>query len=106
MAGAGLGLGVAFAGQMANAGQAGPPQTPAPGIPGAGGGMAPGGAPTAGGAGAITCGKCGHQVAPGKFCADCGAPLAAPGPKFCSNCGGQMPGGAKFCSGCGTAVPA
>jgi membrane protease subunit (stomatin/prohibitin family) len=97
MAGAGLGVGVAFAGQMASSVHPQQqPQQPAPGIPGAG--------QQAGGPGAVTCAKCGHQVAPGKFCADCGAPMAAAGPKFCSNCGQQVAAGGKFCSGCGTAV--
>jgi membrane protease subunit (stomatin/prohibitin family) len=72
------------------------------------GGFTPvGGAPAAaqGGAASVTCPKCSKTVAPGKFCAECGSPLAAAGPKFCSGCGTQLAGGAKFCSGCGAASP-
>lgn len=99
LAGAGLGVGLAMAGQMANAMNPGAPQAPArpAGIPG---GAAPGGAA------AVTCPACQKTVAPGKFCAECGKPLAAAGPKFCSNCGTQMAAGAKFCAECGTQVPA
>lgn len=32
------------------------------------------------------------------------APTAAPGAKFCSNCGQALPAGAKFCPNCGFAV--
>lgn len=56
----------------------------------------------------------GMEAAPapaGKFCKDCGTPLA-PEAKFCFNCGAaqanncpacgaQLPSGAKFCSNCG-----
>jgi membrane protease subunit (stomatin/prohibitin family) len=91
LAGAGLGVGVAIAGNMMN-----------PGQQAAGGRAQPiGGTPVAGGASGITCGKCNATVAPGKFCAECGAPMAAAGPKFCAGCGTQMAG--KFCSGCGQA---
>src|SRR4030095_4776587 len=40
-------------------------------------------------------------VNPGKFCAECGATLAAK-KAFCSNCGQEMAAGAKFCAECGT----
>jgi membrane protease subunit (stomatin/prohibitin family) len=49
----------------------------------------------------VTCGACNRVVAPGKFCAECGAALA-PKPKFCANCGFKLEGGAKFCPECGT----
>lgn len=49
----------------------------------------------------VTCGNCKKVVAPGKFCAECGQPLAQ-GPKFCSNCGTKLADGAKFCPECGT----
>ncbi len=97
LAGAGLGLGMAMAGQFAQAMQPGAAR------PAAAPGLAP---QTAGGVATVTCGKCGQSVAPGKFCAECGAPLAAPGPKFCSGCGQPWAPGAKFCAGCGTSLNA
>ena len=78
LAGAGLGVGFAMAQAMA----------PRPAAPAAG----------------VTCGKCGHAVAGGKFCAECGAPLDAAGPKLCSGCGQPSAPTVKFCSGCGTAT--
>ena len=48
--------------------------------------------------GLVVCPKCGAKVAKGKFCLECGAPLA---PK-CPNCGKDVPAGAKFCLECGT----
>jgi len=63
------------------------------------GAQTPAGQATAGGG--VTCAKCGKVVAPGKFCAECGAPLAT-GPKFCANCGTKLADGAKFCPECGT----
>jgi membrane protease subunit (stomatin/prohibitin family) len=83
--GAGLGVGMAIANQMIKS-----PAAPA----------APAG--TLGGGATVACGKCGKSVAPGKFCAECGAPLTAAGPKFCSGCGQPWTPGSKFCSGCGT----
>lgn len=95
LAGAGLGMGMAMASQMMNnqygaqQGQQQPqPQTP----------------PTQMGANMVTCGSCSAQVSPGKFCAECGKPLAAAGPKFCTGCGAQLAG--KFCGECGTPAPA
>ena len=56
-------------------------------------------------AGAQTkCGKCGAAQAAGKFCQECGNPLAAQ-KKFCTGCGGELAGAAKFCANCGTAAP-
>jgi predicted amidophosphoribosyltransferase len=53
----------------------------------------------------VTCGKCNARQPGGKFCAECGAPLAQP-KKFCVSCGGELAAGAKFCPGCGTAAGA
>jgi membrane protease subunit (stomatin/prohibitin family) len=97
LGGAGLGVGLAMAQQMAGAAQPGRPQQPAPGIPGVGAQQA---------VTQVQCPKCQKQVAPGKFCAECGGPLAQAGPKFCSGCGAQITAGSKFCSGCGAASPA
>jgi membrane protease subunit (stomatin/prohibitin family) len=89
LAGAGLGMGMAMAGNMMNnqyaaQGQNQPqPQTPNSGMSTA----------------SVTCGECGKSVNPGKFCAECGKPMAV-GPKFCTSCGGQVAG--KFCGDCGT----
>ena len=47
----------------------------------------------------VECGACGANVAPGKFCSECGTPLAEK-KKFCSECGSAVSG--KFCSECGT----
>ena len=90
--GAGLGMGFAMAGNMMGMMQPGQQQmaqqpqvnTPVPNQMG----------------GQQKCGGCGATVAPGKFCAECGKPMAAPGPKFCSNCGKPVSG--KFCGECGT----
>ena len=53
----------------------------------------------------VTCGKCNAKQPGGKFCAECGAPLAQ-AKKFCVTCGGELAAGAKFCPGCGTAANA
>ncbi|MEZ4440125.1 MAG: SPFH domain-containing protein [Polyangiaceae bacterium] len=58
--------------------------------------------------GAVACRGCGFQNnGGGKFCANCGQPLAPPAPPpqqggFCSNCGSGLAAGAKFCANCGT----
>jgi membrane protease subunit (stomatin/prohibitin family) len=58
-------------------------------------------APTAAG-GKTTCPKCNASVPVGKFCSECGGPLAAASAKkFCSACGVEI-GVAKFCANCGT----
>lgn len=55
--------------------------------------------------GKITCGKCSASVPAGKFCQECGSPLAvAPAKKFCTGCGTEI-GAAKFCANCGTPAP-
>jgi membrane protease subunit (stomatin/prohibitin family) len=54
--------------------------------------------------GGAVCGSCQfNNAGGGKFCANCGQPLAPPPPamQFCTNCGTQNAAGAKFCSGCG-----
>jgi membrane protease subunit (stomatin/prohibitin family) len=97
LAGAGLGMGMAMAQQFQQSMQ---PR-------GAGAATSPATAPqTPGGVAGVTCGKCGAGVGPGKFCSECGAPLAPPGPKFCSGCGQPWTVGAKFCPGCGTSINA
>jgi hypothetical protein len=80
-------------GQMAQAAQGAMAPKAAPAA-------APAAAPGAGG-GLVQCTACKAQVAPGKFCAECGATLA-PAKKFCASCGVELVGAAKFCSGCGT----
>jgi membrane protease subunit (stomatin/prohibitin family) len=112
LGGAALGVGFGMAGmfqqqamgQQQQQGQPGPqgyPQgQPAAGQPGALQGAAtPAGQAATGGG--VTCPKCAKVVAPGKFCAECGATLAL-GPKFCGNCGAKVAGAAKFCAECGT----
>ena len=49
------------------------------------------------------CPKCGVEAAPGKrFCADCGAPL----PIRCPKCGAEAEAGKPFCAGCGARLDA
>src|SRR5262249_60357597 len=73
-AGTGAGLGVGFA--MANMfSQQARPGAPSPAAPQT--------------AGQVACPACGAQVAPGKFCAACGKPMAA-AKRFCSQCGGEL----------------
>ena len=97
--GAGLGMGMTMANMMG--------QT-----------MAGGGAQNSGDSSAaalVTCPSCGKQVAPGKFCPECGKPLGLtcpkcgtvvpPGTKFCPECGTKI-GGGKTCSKCGADIPA
>jgi membrane protease subunit (stomatin/prohibitin family) len=110
LGGAGLGVGFGMAGmfqQQAMAAQQTIPAHGQQGYPQGGGQGAPGslaGAPTPAGqatSGAgVTCAGCGKVVAPGKFCPECGKPLAQ-GPKFCSQCGAKLGDGAKFCPECG-----
>ena len=51
-----------------------------------------------------TGGQCQTVQVAGKFCQECGTPLAA-SKKFCTGCGGELAGAAKFCANCGTAAP-
>ena len=48
-----------------------------------------------------SCPHCNARVEGGKFCPECGKPLAA-AKAFCSNCGKEMAANAKFCGDCGT----
>ncbi len=49
----------------------------------------------------MRCGACGRESPDGKrFCADCGAPLAA----SCSSCGAELVAGKRFCGDCGAPV--
>ncbi|MBX3275582.1 MAG: SPFH domain-containing protein [Sandaracinaceae bacterium] len=79
---------------------------PPPGYPPPGGAAPPGwpqpGAPPAAAGGNVTCGSCGANVPPGRFCAECGGSLAPPGPKPCPACNTVAAPGAKFCANCGT----
>lgn len=90
--GVGFGMANMFQGQQQQA-QANPAPQDQPGA-------LKGDQPSAGDSG-VTCGACNKNVAPGKFCAECGKPLAT-GPKFCGNCGHKLNPGAKFCPECGT----
>ncbi|MEO5728874.1 MAG: zinc ribbon domain-containing protein, partial [Byssovorax sp.] len=101
----GMGMGNMMAG--AQQPQGAPPQfMPQHQQPGAGGPQAGGypSAPTAAG-GKVACPKCSASVPMGKFCAECGTPLAmAAAKKFCTGCGSET-GTAKFCANCGTPAP-
>lgn len=93
LAGAGLGLGLGMAAQMMNnmqQGRAAPASSPTPATP----------ATTMS---HVTCPACSQSVVPGKFCPECGKPLPAAGPRFCTGCGKPVVG--KFCGECGTAAP-
>ncbi len=95
--GAQMGVGVAMAAGMAGA----MPQFPQPGQAGAP--AQPQFVP--GGGAEVTCAKCHAKQPGGKFCAECGGPLAQP-KKFCTGCGGELGASAKFCANCGTAAVA
>lgn len=117
-AGLGVGFGMAhmFAQQAPGMMQPGGPQGPQGGFQqGAQTGAAPGQLGPAtpapgGGAGQPTegagtkCPHCSAVVVPGKFCAECGKPLA-PEKRFCPSCGIEAGPKAKFCAGCGTKMP-
>lgn len=45
------------------------------------------------------CPHCGEKTAPGKFCSECGKPLAAE--VECPRCGAKTKAGSRFCSECG-----
>jgi membrane protease subunit (stomatin/prohibitin family) len=107
MGGAGLGVGFGLAQMM---GQQMQQQSKQPGGPQGGFAQPPGGYPqpsspqpgaAAAAAALVVCPGCGKQVAPGKFCAECGKPLAE-GKKFCPKCGAEVKPASKFCSECGT----
>ena len=51
----------------------------------------------------VACAQCGAALAPDKkFCADCGAPVAAK--SVCANCAAELLPGKKFCADCGAPV--
>jgi membrane protease subunit (stomatin/prohibitin family) len=98
LAGAGvqMAMGAAMAGAMVG-GQQRPPQAgAAPNFPV--------GQPAAGGV-PVTCSKCNAVQPAGKFCSECGNPLASM-KKFCTGCGGEVAAAAKFCANCGTSAVA
>ena len=104
----GVGFGMAGMFQQQQAQGQGAPQSP-PGQPqgqqpAGGPGALQGTAPEAGGEGGITCPACNAAVSSGKFCAECGKPLA-PEKRFCPSCGVEVGAKAKFCAGCGTKMP-
>lgn len=97
--GAGLGMGLAVGQQIANQQSGAQPQVNLPGDPPPTGNSTQNRSPSSD---LVTCGECESQVSPGKFCSECGSPLAPPKPKtkFCSECGSEVSG--NFCSECGT----
>jgi membrane protease subunit (stomatin/prohibitin family) len=50
----------------------------------------------------VACPQCGAKTTGGKFCGDCGAPLAVK--TTCAGCGHVMDGKPKFCPDCGAKV--
>jgi len=101
-----MAVGMGMAGVMAqNMARPQGPQFPAPGMMPPQGQVAPvaappqAAAPTAA-AGLTRCPKCGASVPFGRFCAECGGPLAVPQKRFCAACGAEVAG--KFCANCGT----
>src|SRR5207237_920694 len=90
LAGAGMGVGFGMASMFQQQAQQ-PPSQQQPTLP-------------AGGVGQVSCPKCNAKVAPGKFCAECGATLAEK-KAFCSECGKPMAPGTKFCAECGAKQP-
>ena len=103
---AGAGMQMAIGVGMANAMQAGGGGFNVAGQGGQGQGQqqqaqaptfTPGGAMT-------TCARCNTRQPGGKFCAECGGPLAQ-AKKFCTGCGNET-GTAKFCANCGTSANA
>lgn len=87
--GAQMAVGVGMAGMFQQGFQPPPPAQRVQAAPGA----------------SVACAKCGFAGSGGKFCANCGNPLAppAPQPAFCANCGQPVQG--KFCANCGTPMP-
>ncbi len=94
MAGAGLGMGFAYAQQMmmnqSAMNQPHPQAQPQSVAPAA--------------AALVLCPSCKKNVAPGKFCAECGAALATN--PVCPKCNAQINPGAKFCPSCGNPLSA
>lgn len=52
----------------------------------------------------VACSGCKQQVAPGKFCSECGTTLS-PSPRVCAACNAEGALQARFCASCGTAFP-
>jgi hypothetical protein len=50
---------------------------------------------------AAKCAKCGQPTLGKKFCPGCGTPVEGGGPRFCPSCGAKAAPGAKFCGECG-----
>ncbi|MCR5012223.1 MAG: SPFH domain-containing protein [Lachnospiraceae bacterium] len=48
----------------------------------------------------VICPACGKPTPKGKFCMECGTPMAS----VCPNCGREVPAGGKFCLECGTKI--
>jgi membrane protease subunit (stomatin/prohibitin family) len=105
--GAQMAMGVGMANMMGQQPYGAQPGYPQPGYPQPGYPQAqPYGQPQqpAPQGGSVSCSKCNAQVPMGKFCQECGGPLAAaPVRKFCTGCGSELTG-AKFCANCGTPV--
>jgi membrane protease subunit (stomatin/prohibitin family) len=49
----------------------------------------------------VSCPGCQANVPPGRFCAECGTSLAPPQPKACPGCNTVAAPGTKFCANCG-----
>jgi membrane protease subunit (stomatin/prohibitin family) len=107
--GLGAGIGMMMPGMIAGAmqGRGGPGGVGAPAGPGGPGGPGPGmmGAAAAGALAAIACPKCQTPAAPGaKFCANCGTTI--PAAAACPKCQASVAPGAKFCANCGNSLAA
>ncbi|HOP26462.1 MAG TPA: SPFH domain-containing protein [Candidatus Sabulitectum sp.] len=87
-AGAGVGMGAGLGMGMAMANQMGAAMNRNTGGGGGGGAAA---------AATVACPSCGKSVPEGKFCPECGKPMA----EACASCGKPMPAGSKFCPSCG-----
>ncbi|MET0287157.1 MAG: zinc ribbon domain-containing protein, partial [Polyangiales bacterium] len=85
-----LGLGMALASQLAKGvgGSAPPPPMPA----------------AAKAPAQVACPNCKKNVAPGKYCSECGSSLAN-APRVCASCGTPGTPSSRFCAECGTAYP-
>jgi membrane protease subunit (stomatin/prohibitin family) len=88
-----LGMGVGLGNLVGAMGQQQPQQAAAP-------------APAPPAAAGVHCTSCGTVAAPGaKFCANCGNAMAA-APAACPSCSAQVEPGAKFCGSCGNKLTA
>ncbi|MDB4972356.1 MAG: hypothetical protein JWN48_697 [Myxococcaceae bacterium] len=91
---ASLGVGFALANQLARGLAGGEPPSAVPTPEAA--------APSA--KTSVSCPACKQQVAPGRFCNECGASLS-PAPRVCAACNAEGAPNARFCASCGTAFP-